>query len=146
MCGLCLAGLLAAPGRRLLEPRAGPGALGLVVILWMVWIDPPADLAQDERPRARAGGALVGWAAGGVPARPPRLAALGARRRLAGVFALTVLWELGEYVGDLALGTALIPSKRDSALDIVFGTSAAPPRWRSPALLRRGSARVASPA
>ena len=41
---------------------------------------------------------------------------------LAVVFGLTVLWELGEYVGDRAFDTALIPSRSDSALDITFGT------------------------
>jgi hypothetical protein len=38
------------------------------------------------------------------------------------VFGLTVLWELGEYLGDRALTTGLIPSRRDSAIDIFFGT------------------------
>ena len=38
------------------------------------------------------------------------------------VFGLTVVWEIGEYLGDRVLDTALIPSKRDSAVDIAFGT------------------------
>ena len=33
-----------------------------------------------------------------------------------------MVWELGEYLGDRVLDTALIPSKRDSAVDISFGT------------------------
>ena len=40
---------------------------------------------------------------------------------LRGVFFLTVLWELGEYVGDRMLDTTLIPSKRNSAEDIFIG-------------------------
>jgi hypothetical protein len=35
---------------------------------------------------------------------------------------LTVVWELGEYAGDRLFDTALVPRKRDSAEDIVFGT------------------------
>ena len=38
------------------------------------------------------------------------------------VFGLTILWELGELLGDRVLDTALIPSKGDSAIDIAFGT------------------------
>jgi hypothetical protein len=41
---------------------------------------------------------------------------------LAAVIVLTLAWELGEYVGDRLFDTALIPSKRDSAEDILFGT------------------------
>jgi hypothetical protein len=35
---------------------------------------------------------------------------------------LTVIWELGEYVGDRLLDTALIPSTSNSAEDIFFGS------------------------
>jgi hypothetical protein len=38
------------------------------------------------------------------------------------VIALTLVWELGEYLGDRLFDTALQPSKRDSAEDILFGT------------------------
>lgn len=40
---------------------------------------------------------------------------------LSAVLALTFVWELGEYAGDRLFDTALIPSKRDSAEDILFG-------------------------
>ena len=39
-----------------------------------------------------------------------------------GVLALTIAWELGEWVADRALTTDLMLSKRDSAIDIAFGT------------------------
>ena len=38
------------------------------------------------------------------------------------VIFLTVIWEFGEYAGDRLFDTALQPSKRDSAEDILFGT------------------------
>ena len=39
------------------------------------------------------------------------------------VIALTVVWELGEYLGDRLFDTALEPGWRDSAIDILFGTA-----------------------
>jgi hypothetical protein len=42
---------------------------------------------------------------------------------LSAVIGLTFVWELGEYVGDRLFDTALIPSERDSAEDILFGTA-----------------------
>ena len=39
------------------------------------------------------------------------------------VIVLTLIWELGEYAGDRLFGTALNPSKRNSAEDILFGTA-----------------------
>jgi hypothetical protein len=52
----------------------------------------------------------------GVEGRSVALLALTA------VMALTIVWEIGEYAGDRLLDTSLIPSKRDSAEDIFFGT------------------------
>ncbi len=121
MCALCLAALLAARLAGFSNRALVPVALGLVVILWMVWIDPPAGSHQTSALAHGAGGALLGWALSEyLRARVAwPLWALGA---LAGVLGLTILWELGEYVGDRALGTALIPSTRDSLVDILFGT------------------------
>lgn len=121
MCGLCFAGLLGARLAGFSNRALVPLAAGLVVILWWVWIDPPADPRQTSALAHGVGGALAGWAlAEYLRSRLTwPLWALGA---LAGVFGLTVLWELGEYVGDRALTTGLIPSRRDSAVDIFFGT------------------------
>ena len=140
MCGLCFAGLLAARLVGFSNRALVPVALGLVVLLWLVWIDPPPRAPHQTSALAHgAGGALVGWALAeylrGRVAWP--LWALGARRRRLG---LTVLWELGEYLGDRVLDTALIPSKRDSALDIFFGTARRRRRPASPAAARAAPA------
>lgn len=121
MCGLCLAGLLGARLAGFSNRALVPLAAGLVLVLWWVWIDPPTSTHQTSALAHGAGGVLVGWALaehlrGRLPSPLWALAALG------GVFGLTVLWELGEYLGDRALDTALIPSRSDSALDIFFGT------------------------
>jgi hypothetical protein len=123
MCGLCLAGLVTArllgfPNRALV-----PLTLGLVALLWIVWMDPPENLSPN---RASAlihglGGVLVGFAVaeylrGRIDWPGWAISAVGV------VLVLTVLWELGEYLGDRALTTGLIPNKRDSAIDIAFGT------------------------
>jgi hypothetical protein len=121
MCGLCLAGLLAARLAGFSNRALVPVTLGLVVILWMVWIDPPTGGRKTSALAHFAGGALLGWALSeylrGRLAWP-----LWALAALGGVFGLTVLWELGELFGDQVLSTALIPSASDSAFDILFGT------------------------
>jgi hypothetical protein len=122
MCTMCLVGLVAGrivgvPGRVLL-----PVACGIVVVLWMVWIDPPASSWTTTALAHAIGGALVGWAL--VEALRHRI-----RNRLALalvalslVIVLTLVWELGEYAGDQLFDTSLIPNKADSAEDILFGT------------------------
>jgi hypothetical protein len=122
MCGLCFAGLLAARVVGFSNRALVPLALGLVVLLWVLWVNPPALTSHQTSALAHAsGGVLVGWAVSeylrGRVEWP--LWAIGA---VAVVFGLTVLWELGELIGDRALDTALIPSKGDSALDISYGT------------------------
>lgn len=121
MCGICFAGLVGARIVGLSGLSLLPVALGLVAILWLVWIDPPASSRQTSALAHGAGGLLVGW-----------MLAINLRRRVAPpwwvlaalvlVAALTVAWEFGEYLGDRALDTGLIPSKRDSALDVFLGT------------------------
>jgi hypothetical protein len=120
MCALVFCGLLAARAAGFSNRALVPVALGLVVILWMVWVDPPASSRKTSALAHGAGGALIGWALAEylrTRIRWPMWAAVA----LAGVIGVTVLWELGEYVGDRVLDTALIPSKRDSAEDIFFG-------------------------
>jgi hypothetical protein len=122
MCGLCFAGLVGARLLGFSNRALVPLAFGLVVILWMVWIDPPASSRKTSALAHGAGGLLIGWALAEylrvrIPWPTWGLAAL------ASVFGLTVLWELGEYVGDLALTTSLIPNKTDSAVDIFLGTA-----------------------
>lgn len=122
MCALCLSGLLAARlagfSNRALVPVAG----GLVVLLWLVWVHPPPLSSKEVSALAHGtGGVLIGWAlAEHLRWRIawPAWAVLA----VGCVLGLTVLWEIGEYLGDRAFDTSLVPSKRDSAVDISFGT------------------------
>ncbi len=122
MCGLCFAGLLAARLVGFSNRALVPLAFGLVVILWMVWIDPPASSRKTSTLAHGAGGLLIGWAL--AEYLRVRIAwPLWGLAAAAAVFTLTVLWELGEYLGDRVLTTALIPNKLDSVYDIAFGTA-----------------------
>jgi hypothetical protein len=122
MCAMCLAGLVAGrmvgvPGRVLL-----PVAFGLTAVLWLIWIDSPVGPRKTSAIAHAVGGTLAGWAL--VEALRPRFrdplsVALVA---VSAVIALTLVWELGEYVGDRLFDTALQPNRRDSAEDILFGT------------------------
>jgi hypothetical protein len=105
------------PGRVLL-----PVAIGLAVVLGLIWIDSPVGPHKTSAFAHAVGGTLAGW--GLVEAlrhrvRDPLSLALIA---LTAVVALTLVWELGEYIGDRLLDTSLQPSKRDSAEDIAIGT------------------------
>ena len=121
MCGLCFAGLLTARGVGFSGRALVPLALGLVVILLMVWSTPPLSAWQTSTLAHLGGGALMGW----VLAEFLRVRLgwpLWALVAVAAVGTLTVVWELGEYLGDLTLETSLIPNRRDSAFDIFFGS------------------------
>jgi hypothetical protein len=121
MCGLCFAGLLTARAIGFSRRALVPLALGLVVILLMVWSASPLSSWETSTLAHLGGGALVGW----VLAEFLR-ARFGwpswALVTLVGVCTLTVVWELGEYLGDRTFETALVPSRLDSALDIFFGS------------------------
>jgi hypothetical protein len=120
---MCFAGLVGGrivgvPGRVLL-----PVALGLLVVLWMVWIDPPASARKTSALGHALGGILAGWAL--VETLRRRISDWLAVALLAVlvVILLTVVWELGEYAGDRLFDTRLAPSKRNSAEDILLGTA-----------------------
>src|SRR5688500_6507664 len=100
MCGICIAGLIAARLIGFSNRALVPVAAGFVVLLYLVWINPPFDSASDHRTSALAhgvGGLLIGWAVAeylrGRVEWP--LWAIGA---VAVVFGLTVVWEIGEYL------------------------------------------------
>ena len=119
MCGICMAGLVAG---RLVGISGGVilgVALGLVAILWVVWVDPLSTPRRTNAFAHAAGGALAGWGIATTLLR--RRLPAWAPAAIAGVLALTVAWELAELAGDRILDTALIPSWRDSAYDIFFG-------------------------
>jgi hypothetical protein len=121
MCFLCLAGLLTARGVGFSRRALVPPALGLVVILGMIWSAPPLSSWHTSTLAHLSGGALMGWAlADFLRARLgwPLLALVA----LTGICTLTVVWELGEYLGDRTFETSLIPNRRDSAFDILFGS------------------------
>jgi hypothetical protein len=122
MCALCFAGLIAARLAGFSNRALVPVAVGLIAILAFVWIlDVPASSRNISALAHAGGGALVGWALSeylrGRIAWP-----YWGVIALVAVFSVTILWELGEYLGDRALGTALQLNKTDSALDIFFGT------------------------
>ena len=119
MCGLCLTGLLVGRLAGVPGPVLLFAALGLSWILWIVWVDPVASPRKTSAAAHVGGGALVGWALSEALRRRgfgywPLLA-------LAGVLALAIAWEIGELIGDSILGTALVPDRSDSAVDIFFG-------------------------
>ena len=104
MCGLCFAGLLAARFVGFSNLALVPLAGGLVILLWMLWVDPPLDSHSTGAIAHAVGGLLVGWAVAeflrGRADWP--MWAIGA---VGGVLALTIAWELGEWVADRALTT-----------------------------------------
>jgi hypothetical protein len=122
MCALCLAGLITARLVGFSNRALVPLTLGLVALLWMLWVAPPPLTSHQTSALAHGvGGLLVGWAVaeylrGRMEWPGWAITAVGV------VLVLTVLWELGEYLGDRALTTGLIPNKRDSAIDVAFGT------------------------
>jgi hypothetical protein len=123
MNAMCLAGILAAgiigvPRRVLL-----PVAFGFMLVLLMVWIDPSSTPWKTSAVAHGIGGSLVGWTL--VEALRRRISDLRsvALAALTVVIVLTLVWELGEYVGDRLFDTALEPGWRDSAIDIFFGTA-----------------------
>lgn len=123
MCAMCLAGLVAGgvvgvPGRVLL-----PVAFGFIVVLWMTWIDPPASSWKTSTFGHAIGGILVGWALVEALRDRSRDWLSVALVALSVVIVLTLVWELGEYVGDRLFETGLTPRMRDSAEDIFFGTA-----------------------
>jgi hypothetical protein len=123
MCVMCLAGLVGGrvvgvPGRVLL-----PVALGLTVVLWMVWIDSPAGPRKTSALAHAIGGTLAGWALVEAMRNRIRDWLLVSLLALTAVIVLTLVWEVGEYAGDRLFDTALIPNKPDSAEDILFGTA-----------------------
>ena len=121
MCGLVFTGLVIARLADFSSRALVPVALGLVVILWMVWLDPPASAHKTSALAHLAGGALVGWAVSEYLRTRIAWPRWGAAALVA-VVGVTLCWELGELAGDRVLDTALIPSARNSAEDIFFGT------------------------
>lgn len=113
--GLVAGRVVGVPGRTLLLL-----ALGLVAILWIAWVDPPGDGRRTSALAHFAAGALAGWALAATLAARVRWPAW-ALFAVAALPAITIGWELAEYVGDQIFDTALAASATDSALDVLFG-------------------------
>ena len=123
MCAFCVAGIL---GGRLAGLRGTvllAVAVGLCAILWIAWLHPPGGALRTSFMAHVGAGALVGAAVAEALRHRIAWPAWGLAALLT-VAALTLAWEAAEYLGDRVLDTALVPNKRDSALDIVFGVVA----------------------
>jgi hypothetical protein len=120
MCGLCIVGIVGGRIAGISGVALLGVALGLAFILWLVWVHPPGGSRRTSALAHGAGGVLAGWAFA-ITLRHRLDWPTWAIAAIAAVGALTVMWELGEYLGDRALDTALIPDRADSALDIFFG-------------------------
>ena len=121
MCSLCLAGLLTARAVGFSRRALVPLALGLVVILLLVWSPLPLSGWETSTLAHLGGGVLMGWVLAEF-LRARFGSPLWALLALAGVCMLTVVWELAEYLGDRTFETALVPSRLDSAVDIFVGS------------------------
>jgi hypothetical protein len=121
MCALCVAGLIGGRIAGFSNRALVPLGFGLTALLWFVWVDPVASGPKTSALAHLGGGALVGWALSEF--LRTRIAwPYWAAFALTAAFGVTVLWELGEYLGDRTIGTALQPDRYDSAYDIFFGT------------------------
>jgi hypothetical protein len=122
MSSLSLGGVIAARAIGFSNRALVPVTIGLTVVLAAIWTEVlPLTGPQTSAFAHATGGVLVGWALAEYLRDRVRwpLWALGA---IGAVFGLTILWEIGEYVGDQLFTTALIPSIHDSIDDIAFGT------------------------
>ena len=106
-----------------LERLSALPLIGLAVVLGLIWIDSPFGSHKTSAFAHAVGGTLAGWGLAEALRKRIRDPLTLALLALTGVIALTLVWELGEYVGDRLLDTALQPSKRDSAEDIAVGTA-----------------------
>jgi hypothetical protein len=100
-----------------------PVAFGILVALALIWIDSPVGPRKTSAIAHAIGGTLAGWAVVETLRNRIRHRLTVALLALSVVIVLTLVWELGEYAGDRLFGTALNPSRRNSAEDILFGTA-----------------------
>jgi hypothetical protein len=123
MCGMCFAGLIAGRLVGISGTVLLPVALGLALILWMVWVDQPTSTRATSAIAHAFGGVLAGWAIAATLRRHIDDWLSVMLLSLSAVVVLTGVWEVAEYVGDRLFDTALVPKKRDSAEDVFFGTA-----------------------
>ena len=122
MSAMCAAGLVAGRAAGFSNRSLVPLALGLAFVLVIVWGEVlPLDSQATSAVAHGTGGLLVGWAISEY-LRDRYIWALWPLGVLASVFVLGVVWEVFEYLGDRAFGTALVPKMEDSIKDVAFGT------------------------
>ena len=122
MCATCIGGLVAARAMGFSNRALVPLALGLALVLTVVWGEVlPVTPDENSAIAHAAGGLLAGWAISEY-LRDRFVWVLWPLAALVAVFLLSVLWEVSEYIGDRAFETALIPNREDSITDVAFGT------------------------
>ncbi len=122
MCATCFGGLVAARAVGFSNRALVPLALGLVLVLVVVWGDVlTLDSDANSAIAHASGGLLAGWAISEY-LRDRYVWVLWPVAVLIAVFALGIVWEISEVVGDRAFDTALVPNRRDSIADVMFGT------------------------
>jgi hypothetical protein len=121
MCSMVAAGLVAGRLIGFSNRALVPVALGLVVVLVVLWGELlPVSSHVNSAIAHGSGGLLLGWAISEY-LRDRYIWALWPLGVLLAVFSVGVVWELLEYAGDQVFTTDLIPSVHDSITDITFG-------------------------
>jgi hypothetical protein len=118
--GICIAGIWAGRVIGLSGQTMLPVALGLAAVLYVGWFHPPGGQRATSLFAHLSGGVLAGYALAVTLRERMRWPGWGLVA-LAGVGAITVLWEIAEFLVDATFDTALIPSATDSALDMLWG-------------------------
>jgi hypothetical protein len=127
MFALVLVGLLLARAAGLPDRALLPLGAGLLIVLWIAWLEPPGGPRTTSVFAHGTAGALLGWALAETVRRRepwPRWGVIA----VAGVFFIGVAWELSEWAADRIFDTYLQSSAGDSALDLLanlFGAGAA---------------------
>jgi hypothetical protein len=122
MCTMVGAGLVAGRLIGFSNRALVPVALGLVVVLVVIWGELlPVSSHANSAIAHLSGGLLVGWAVSEY-LRDRYVWSLWPLGVLLAVLSVGVVWELLEFAGDRVFATDLNPSLHDSVLDITFGT------------------------
>ena len=119
MAGLCLAGLVVGRLAGISGLALLAVAIGLLVCLWLVWVDTPVGPRKTSAGAHAVGGTLIAWAIASTLRR--RGVRWWVLVTMTALFTVTLAWEAAELTADVVVGTGLTPSVRDSTLDVAFG-------------------------
>jgi hypothetical protein len=121
MCSIAGAGLIAGRVIGFSNRSLVPLALGLVVVLVVIWGELlPVSSHVNSALAHASGGLLVGWAVSEY-LRDRFVWALWPLGVLLAVLSVGVVWELLELTADTLFTTDLNPSLHDSINDVTFG-------------------------